>query len=88
MLVLSRKPLEKILIGRDIRITVVKVERNQVRLGIEAPPGVCILRSELSSEHSVATRDQLSDASSRAQLGVRLASRSRSGEERRSPVEY
>jgi carbon storage regulator len=47
MLVLSRKPLQSIMIGTDIRITIVKVERNQVRIGIEAPRDVSILRDEL-----------------------------------------
>lgn len=47
MLVLSRKRLERICIGEKIWITVVKVERNAVRLGIEAPDGVTILREEL-----------------------------------------
>lgn len=47
MLVLSRKPLQSIMIGSDIRVTIVKVERNQVRIGIEAPRGVTILRDEL-----------------------------------------
>lgn len=47
MLVLSRKLLEGIVIGDDIRITVVKVERNQVRLGIEAPSSVVVVREEL-----------------------------------------
>jgi len=35
------------MIGPDIRITIVKVERNQVRIGIEAPRDVTILRDEL-----------------------------------------
>ncbi len=47
MLVLSRKPLQSVIIGSDIRITIVKVERNQVRIGIEAPRDVTILRDEL-----------------------------------------
>ena len=47
MLVLTRKLSQQIMVGRDIRITVVKVERNQVRLGIDAPQGVAILREEL-----------------------------------------
>ena len=47
MLVLSRKPSQSITIGPDIRITIVKVERNQVRIGIEAPRNVTILRDEL-----------------------------------------
>ena len=47
MLVLSRKQSQQIMIGPDIRITVVKLDRNQVRLGIEAPRGMTILRTEL-----------------------------------------
>jgi carbon storage regulator len=47
MLVLSRKLSQQILIGPDIAITVVKIEGNHVRLGIEAPPDISILREEL-----------------------------------------
>jgi|SwirhisoilCB1_FD_contig_31_18433237_length_350_multi_2_in_0_out_0_1 carbon storage regulator len=47
MLVLTRKRMEQIRIGSGIRITVLKLERNQVRLGIEAPTEMSILRSEL-----------------------------------------
>jgi len=47
MLVLSRKPLQSIMIGPAIKITIVTVERNQVRIGIEAPRDVTILRDEL-----------------------------------------
>jgi carbon storage regulator len=47
MLVLSRKVSQQILIGPDILVTVVRIEGNHVRLGIEAPPGVSILRDEL-----------------------------------------
>jgi carbon storage regulator len=47
MLVLSRKQSQQVAIGPDIRITIVRLERNQVRLGIEAPRGVTVLRAEL-----------------------------------------
>ena len=47
MLVLSRKLLEGIVIGDDIRVTVVKVDRNHVRLGIEAPREMMVVREEL-----------------------------------------
>jgi carbon storage regulator len=47
MLVLSRKVSQSIRIGPDITITIVKVERNQVRIGIEAPRDLTILRDEL-----------------------------------------
>ncbi len=47
MLVLSRKQLDSIIIGEDIKITVVRIDRNQVRLGIEAPSHIPVLREEL-----------------------------------------
>jgi carbon storage regulator len=48
MLVLSRKPGEKITIGSRITITVLAVKGNKVRLGIEAPKEVAVLRAELN----------------------------------------
>ena len=51
MLVLSRKPMQSIMIGPDIKITIVKVERNQVRIGIEAPRELTILRDELTESN-------------------------------------
>jgi len=47
MLVLSRKLNEKIVIDGNIVITVVKIDRNQVRLGIEAPGHVPVYREEI-----------------------------------------
>ena len=47
MLVLSRKVSDSLTIGDGIKITVLKIERNQVRIGIEAPGNVVVLRSEL-----------------------------------------
>ena len=47
MLVLSRKLNEKIVINGDITITVVKIDRNQVRIGIEAPSHVPVYREEI-----------------------------------------
>jgi carbon storage regulator CsrA len=47
MLVLSRKRTEVLVIGEGIRITVLKVEGNHVRLGIVAPTDVSVLRAEL-----------------------------------------
>lgn len=52
MLVLSRRLHEHILIGGAIQITVLDISRNgQVKLGIEAPREVSIVRSELLSSH-------------------------------------
>lgn len=47
MLVLSRKINEKIVIDNNIVITVVKIDRNQVRIGIEAPGDVRVFREEI-----------------------------------------
>jgi carbon storage regulator len=48
VLVLSRKPGKKIQIGSDITITVLEGRGNKIRIGIEAPEDVPILRAELS----------------------------------------
>jgi len=48
MLVLSRKVNEEVLIGENIRITVVRVAGNRIRLGISAPADVTIRRSEIA----------------------------------------
>jgi carbon storage regulator len=47
MLILSRKPGDAIVIGDGIRIVVIECDRRGVRLGIEAPPHVSILREEI-----------------------------------------
>lgn len=49
MLVLSRKENERIRLGDSIVITVVRVAGDKVRLGIQAPPNVVVLRDELES---------------------------------------
>lgn len=47
MLVLSRHSQEEIIIGNDIRITVLDVRKGRVRLGLVAPGDVHIVRGEL-----------------------------------------
>jgi carbon storage regulator len=47
MLVLSRKLNERIIIDNDIIVTVVKIDRNQVRIGIEAPGHIPVYREEI-----------------------------------------
>jgi carbon storage regulator len=46
MLVLERKPLERIRIGRDIEVVVLATGRGKVRLGVVAPKGIAILRDD------------------------------------------
>jgi carbon storage regulator len=47
MLVLSRRERERIRLGDSIVVTVVRLAGDRVRLGIEAPPEVLVLRDEL-----------------------------------------
>ena len=47
MLVLSRKESEKIMLGDEIVLTIVRISGDRVRLGIEAPSDLLILRKEL-----------------------------------------
>lgn len=49
MLILQRKTGESLLIGEDVEISVLAVEAGRVRLAIEAPKSVSILRSELKN---------------------------------------
>jgi len=49
MLVLSRKVGEEIIINGEIRVSVVRVRGNRVRIGIQAPPSARIRREELTS---------------------------------------
>lgn len=47
MLILARRPGERVVIGGDILVTVMEVSGNTVRLGIAAPAGVSIYREEI-----------------------------------------
>jgi carbon storage regulator len=47
MLVLSRKPGERVLIGENVSVTIVRIGPNSVRLGIDAPRELNIVREEL-----------------------------------------
>jgi carbon storage regulator len=47
MLVLSRKTRQSVLIGDDVWVTVLEVKRGVVKLGVEAPREVSVMRSEL-----------------------------------------
>jgi carbon storage regulator len=47
MLILTRRPGERVVIGDEILVTVMGVSGHTVRLGIEAPQGVSIFREEI-----------------------------------------
>jgi carbon storage regulator len=61
MLVLSRKEGQKILVGPDIEITVVRVSSHTVRIGIEAPTECKIVREEVELRNS---KDSIPSSSS------------------------
>ncbi|MCC6954216.1 MAG: carbon storage regulator CsrA [Deltaproteobacteria bacterium] len=47
MLVLTRRPGQSVYIGDDVKVTLVEIKGNQVRIGIDAPPTVRIFREEI-----------------------------------------
>jgi carbon storage regulator len=53
MLVLSRKAGEKLQIGRDVTFTVLGIKANRVRLGIEAPRQISVMRAEMQTFEAV-----------------------------------
>jgi carbon storage regulator len=58
MLVLSRKSGESIVIGHDIKITILEIRGNRVRVGIAAPENVLISRAELNEFWIEPTADE------------------------------
>lgn len=50
MLVLSRKVNQSIMVGDDVRVVVISVDRDQVKIGIEAPRNVSVHRWEVYDE--------------------------------------
>ncbi len=46
MLVLTRKVDETVVLGDHIKVKVIQIHGKQVRLGIEAPPGILVYREE------------------------------------------
>ncbi len=47
MLILTRKVNETLMIGDDVRLTILGIKGNQIRVGIEAPSDVAIHREEI-----------------------------------------
>ncbi|MEK6236382.1 MAG: carbon storage regulator [Planctomycetales bacterium] len=58
MLVLTRKEGERINIGQDVVVKVISISGNKVRVGVEAPGDVRILRAELELD---VVQDQVAD---------------------------
>ena len=66
MLVLSRKVGERILIGDDITVTVVRLVQGGVRIGIEAPKELPVVREELKRELDSADKATKAEARAKA----------------------
>ncbi|MBD8498256.1 carbon storage regulator CsrA [Paenibacillus arenosi] len=64
MLVLTRTKGQKIMIGNDIVLTVVEVNGDQVRLGVDAPADISVYREEIflsiKAQNEAASRENLS----------------------------
>lgn len=57
MLVLTRKEGEAVRIGSDVRVSIVQMQGGQVRIAIEAPPEIGILREEVWERIACANRE-------------------------------
>ncbi len=61
MLALSRKANESIVIGNDIKITVLEIKGDQVKIGITAPKSVPVYREEVYTQIREANKEAASD---------------------------
>jgi|YNPBryunderm2012_1023409.scaffolds.fasta_scaffold00111_16 carbon storage regulator len=59
MLVLTRKRGQSILVGDDIEITILEIDRDHVKLGINAPKSVKVYRRELYEEIKKANTESI-----------------------------
>ncbi|MCM8900476.1 carbon storage regulator CsrA [Caldicoprobacter algeriensis] len=61
MLVLTRKPGQSVVIGGNIEMKIIDIQGDQVRIGINAPKDISILRKELMDEVRQANREAVVD---------------------------
>ena len=69
MLILSRRPGDAIVIDGGIRIVILTSDRRGVRIGIEAPPHISILRQEIVTQISEENRRAPAGAGAKALIG-------------------
>ena len=67
MLILSRRPTESLVIAENITVTILAINGNQVRLGIEAPKDVVIDRAEVHARKQVEYRTSAEPRKSKPQ---------------------
>jgi len=63
MLILSRKVDEKVIIGDDIKISIIEIRGDQVRIGIDAPKKVKVFREEVYAAIKAENKAALKSAS-------------------------
>jgi carbon storage regulator CsrA len=88
MLVLSRKYQEKIRIGNGITITILRAKGKAVRLGIEAPPDVPVIRGELAFDalrHNGDNPEVASNGSEAREFSTRATANHRQAPQRDLP---
>jgi len=73
MLVLTRKQSEMIRIGDDVVIKVIRTGKSTVKIGIEAPAHVRVLRAELCDDSEMAAKPNLVDLPSRVDMNLNTA---------------
>jgi carbon storage regulator len=73
MLVLSRKVNQSIMVGDNVRVVVVAVDRDQVKLGIEAPREIAVHRSEIYEEIQRSNRSAAAAGATPAEKSAAVA---------------
>ncbi len=73
MLILTRKVGEAVMIGHDVKITVLHVKGNQIRLGIDAPSSVAVHREEIFSRIQNSQLSPLSQLAQSVPIGPGVA---------------
>jgi carbon storage regulator len=87
MLVLSRKCEQSLMLGDDIVVTVLSVDGDRVKLGIQAPRHVAVLRQEIFEQVKLAnTGAATSGRGSVGTIAVALRNRSHAGHALREPA--
>ena len=85
MLVLSRKVNQSIMVGDNVRVVVVAVDRDQVKLGIEAPREIAVHRSEIYEEIQRSNRSAAAAPGAPAPQGTPVVARAALTPRKKSP---